>query len=279
MTHSLPAGSFVLSIETSNPSIVALTDSVVSFACGSGVALGKVTGANEIELVVVEIFEARTQGEKTPRRRAGSQIDRHDDQLMPAIARLCERAGVNPGDVKLVGVSVGPGGYTGLRIAITCAKMVCWLNDAICIPVPSALSVVAATAKACSLPATVSVALASKNERTWKYGTEPASAHVTTIVLPYTVTNIQVIDADSFDQMTSDTLIADSHFPEQLRARAIERGVTLVHPLISPVAMLDLLPHLPAVSPESLVPIYGRDPDAVTQWQAKVEHEAKQREV
>ena len=36
---------------------------------------------------------------------------RHDDELMPAIERLVEKAGLTPRDLEAVGVSIGPGGY------------------------------------------------------------------------------------------------------------------------------------------------------------------------
>src|SRR5262245_14406799 len=48
---------------------------------------------------------------------------RHDDDFLPAIDRLFHRASLKPADMKAVGVSIGPGGFTGLRIAVSTAKM------------------------------------------------------------------------------------------------------------------------------------------------------------
>ncbi|MCC6681305.1 MAG: tRNA (adenosine(37)-N6)-threonylcarbamoyltransferase complex dimerization subunit type 1 TsaB [Phycisphaeraceae bacterium] len=43
---------------------------------------------------------------------------RHNLDLMPAVARLCL-----PNQLKQVYLDIGPGSFTGLRIAVTCAKM------------------------------------------------------------------------------------------------------------------------------------------------------------
>lgn len=275
MHHNLSSGSFVLSIETSNPSIGGLANHQPGFPCGCGVALGQITDMGRVDLVDSVIFGPARHRNEVDRQRSGSVSDRHDDLLMPAIASMCARAGVSPSELSLVGVSVGPGGYTGLRIAITIAKMLCWLNKAICVPVPTPLSVVASTGAMHELPESVAVALASKNARTSKFGAEPASAHITTVSRSMTIFDAKVFLADTLDQLATVTLIADSHFPDVMRVRATELGMTLVEPALGPVAMLSLVMDLPPVSPELLVPMYGRDPDAVTQWRAKLDHEAR----
>jgi tRNA threonylcarbamoyladenosine biosynthesis protein TsaB len=42
--------------------------------------------------------------------------------LTPALAEMLESTGWQPGDLDLVGVSIGPGSFTGLRIGVTTAK-------------------------------------------------------------------------------------------------------------------------------------------------------------
>lgn len=47
---------------------------------------------------------------------------RHDDHLFPEIARLLALAGAAPADVRRVAVAIGPGSFTGVRVAIAAAQ-------------------------------------------------------------------------------------------------------------------------------------------------------------
>lgn len=63
--------------------------------------------------------------------------------LAPALAALLEQIGWQPGDVQLVAVTIGPGSFTGLRIAVTTAKMFAYAVGAEVLGV-STLEVIAA---------------------------------------------------------------------------------------------------------------------------------------
>jgi tRNA threonylcarbamoyladenosine biosynthesis protein TsaB len=48
---------------------------------------------------------------------------RHVESLHPAIQQVCAAAGVDLGAVSAIGVDIGPGLFTGLRVGVTAAKM------------------------------------------------------------------------------------------------------------------------------------------------------------
>lgn len=54
---------------------------------------------------------------------------KHSEELFPAIYTLLDRIGRRPGDIEHVYISVGPGSFTGLRIAATLAKSMCLANS------------------------------------------------------------------------------------------------------------------------------------------------------
>ncbi|HUU91146.1 MAG TPA: tRNA (adenosine(37)-N6)-threonylcarbamoyltransferase complex dimerization subunit type 1 TsaB [Phycisphaerae bacterium] len=62
---------------------------------------------------------------------------RHARDLLVAIKGACERAGWRPRGLDTVAVSIGPGSFTGLRIAVTLAKFIAWDSGARVVAVPS----------------------------------------------------------------------------------------------------------------------------------------------
>lgn len=66
---------------------------------------------------------------------------RHADDLVPAIDRLLRRHGLAPRDLGAVAVSIGPGGFTGLRLAVTTAKMFAFTLGVPIAAVPTAVVV------------------------------------------------------------------------------------------------------------------------------------------
>jgi tRNA threonylcarbamoyl adenosine modification protein YeaZ len=68
---------------------------------------------------------------------------RHSAEVFPAIVGLFERFGRKPVDIEQVYISVGPGSFTGLRIAVTIAKTMALANNAGIIAVDT-LDVIAA---------------------------------------------------------------------------------------------------------------------------------------
>lgn len=76
---------------------------------------------------------------------------RHAVELLPAIDRLCRRAGWKPDGVEQVFVSIGPGSFTGLRVAVTVARHLALACGAKIVGVPS-LGVTADNARTISRP-------------------------------------------------------------------------------------------------------------------------------
>ncbi|MHC4521456.1 MAG: tRNA (adenosine(37)-N6)-threonylcarbamoyltransferase complex dimerization subunit type 1 TsaB, partial [Planctomycetota bacterium] len=68
---------------------------------------------------------------------------RHSAEIFPTIGDLLERSGYAAADISQVHISVGPGSFTGLRIAVTVAKSMHLANSVRLITVNS-LDVIAA---------------------------------------------------------------------------------------------------------------------------------------
>ncbi|MDB5353529.1 MAG: universal bacterial protein YeaZ [Planctomycetota bacterium] len=55
---------------------------------------------------------------------------RHGRELLPAIRGLLRDAGIRPGELGAIGVGLGPGSYTGLRVGVTAAKTLAYATGA-----------------------------------------------------------------------------------------------------------------------------------------------------
>jgi tRNA threonylcarbamoyladenosine biosynthesis protein TsaB len=63
--------------------------------------------------------------------------NRHTVELMPRVAQMLEQAGVTRADLKAVAVALGPGSFTGLRVALAAAKGLALASDLVLIGVPT----------------------------------------------------------------------------------------------------------------------------------------------
>lgn len=196
---------------------------------------------------------------------------RHDDRLMPAIDELCRAAGVGPRDLGGVAVSRGPGGFSGLRIGLTTAKM---LARSLAIPVlgmPSALVVAEGTPDAAELAPDrrLLVVLAAKRDHGWLSHLERDGSTGWRIAAdPPPATG----DAGAADWPRLGMLLGDEHLPEAFRDAAARAGVPIRSPRFDPVACLRLAVRGFAAGehedPVTLAPIYPGPPEAVVRWDA-----------
>ena len=214
--------SLTLAIETSNPS------------CEAGVAIGSPEGLLGVEPV-----------------QTGD--GRHDD-LMTAIDRLCKRIGATPRQVSRIAVSIGPGGYTTLRIAEATAKMLAEALGAQCVAVPTARVV----ARRVTVQGLFAVVLASKDGTAFATGYRDPDVETGPGRLISTLEGLNV-----------GTLVADSFLPKALTEEAARLGIAIVPPRFDPAACLELSFNAAAVDPVALTPLYPREPEAVTKWRAR----------
>ena len=54
---------------------------------------------------------------------------KHSQELFPAVQDLLQQGQAEPSDISQICVSVGPGSFTGLRIALSVAKAMCLAAD------------------------------------------------------------------------------------------------------------------------------------------------------
>ncbi|MFN0010302.1 MAG: hypothetical protein ACKVS8_01530 [Phycisphaerales bacterium] len=257
-----------LAIETSNPASAPVAGPSGAASTGQSVAFGlwHVGGAGgagaRAELLGTEPVATAT---------------RHDDDLIPAIDRLARRLGIAPLSIDRIAVSIGPGGFTAVRVAVAAAKMIAEANtargrDARCIGVPSAL--VAGWGHATSHASehgvrdeALAVALACKGDSVhltvlpagWR--TDPAS------VLPGTIAH--AADVGGLAARGVRTLIADAFLTSALRDAATGAGVKVLPPAFDAAACLEVAALLLAMDALDLLPLYPREPEAVTLWRLK----------
>lgn len=219
--------SLILAIETSNPASGADTPS-------AGVALVEADEPGQVRTLGVEWLQT---------------LGRHEDDLMPAIDRLARRVAVSPRSISRVAVSLGPGGYTGLRVASTTGSMIAAALGAECVGVPTAEALI----RRSTGPAPTAVCLAVKGTFAW--------------VQIFPGTGGSLLSADQFVKLSIRTLVADSFLPESVRAWAESTGVMIERPQYDPVAVVEA--SLGRVADVPVLPLYAREPEAVTRWRSR----------
>ncbi len=192
--------------------------------------------------------------------------DTHD-MLMPAIDRLVRSAGLKPSDIRMVAVSVGPGGFTGLRVAVATAKALSLGVGATVVAVPSAMAVARTAARRESVADGVcGVVLAGKQGTAWleriqlSMG-EPAGRES------------GLFSAQDAPLTGLSALIADAHLPAEWGTRAQALHLPLVPAQWDALDCLvlgeSMLTSQGPTDPLKLEPIYPRQAEAVTLWEGR----------
>ena len=194
------------------------------------------------------------------RRFSAGQKDR--DLLLPAIDEVVREVGLVPRELELVGVDIGPGGFTGLRISISTAQAIGEATGAALVGVDGAVVAAASTHESRGFDGRVAVFLAGKNDSAWmacltRNGEEWEEVIPSGIVR--TIPDCQVGIA-----------LADEHLPEGLRSELHGAGIAIVPPAHDATCVLAQARLLHSVGrttlPEELQPKYPREPEAVRKW-------------
>ncbi|CAN5680908.1 hypothetical protein BH11PLA1_BH11PLA1_20450 [soil metagenome] len=261
-------GDIVLAIENSNP----------------GVARGKATAPErnptpraldadptpERAGIAVGTWSAAAQRAELLAHEPIRTLERNEDDLVAAIARCMERAQRRPGDLRAVAVSIGPGGYTALRMSVAAAKMIALSSRARARAVPSAAAAFLAysrTSESRRAPGHTAIVLASKAAAAYVEvyaAPDPAGAAAT--AAPRVVAAGRVMDSSEFAALDFATVLLDQHAPAEFLAVAAARSATLGPVTLDARDVLALAPRAPEVNANDLAPFYAREPEAVTLW-------------
>jgi len=205
---------------------------------------------------------------------------RSGDDLLPALKRLIDRSGGSPRDISMVGVSIGPGSFTGIRIAVTVARTLALTNAAAVVGVPSALVALASAPAAGETMSgatdhgpderTVLAVLAVKGDEFWateaRRGDELWSWRM--------ARPPAIIEAAAQPTAHLAAIVADQFLPRILRARAEASGIPVFPLAPRAAACLELAQRHHAAhgadDPAALLPLYPRRPEAVRLWEARM---------
>jgi tRNA threonylcarbamoyladenosine biosynthesis protein TsaB len=196
-----------------------------------------------------EIFEAATL-----------QGDRDKDSLMPALDNVVAMASSQPQNIKSIFVSVGPGGFTGLRVSVATAKMISFVTQATIVPVETSLGVVCADQESVSTSLVIS---AIKKETCWLSVVKKE---------PHWCCSGQLIEVSSLSDFIESgcVLYGDSFLPKQITNTCHANGVEVRNTKSTAASILKVgLVYLSlnkTVDPENLLPLYPREPEAVRMW-------------
>jgi len=197
---------------------------------------------------------------------------RQEDLLLPTIDRLLERCDLVPERIAATAVSVGPGGFTGLRIAVATVKGIAEVTGCRVVGVPSAL--VAAEAARDDLPdgRHVVVLSAVKGDTCWCTTLKPNGSGWTDVAPPGLVRVLPPEDG-LLDRCSGALVLHDEHVPDGFDEEISGLAAGSAHPVLSARACASvgraMLLGGQEADPLELTPIYPREPEAVRLWASR----------
>jgi len=189
---------------------------------------------------------------------------RDEDDIFPAIDLIANNLKLFANEIELVVVSIGPGGFSGLRTSVAIAKMVALANNAKVVSVESAIVCVEHAAIGYGPFLVLS---SVKDEHFWlskvakqKDRWQCESENVGVETLRSSMGGIQGVFADEF-------------LPKDAKCIFEQEGIPIHRSSLDAIALLRIGVNLYkrglCTDPAQLVPIYPREPEAVRKWKAK----------
>lgn len=190
---------------------------------------------------------------------------RHRVDLLPSVANLCHQHDIKPADIAEIYVSIGPGSFTGLRIAVTTAKVISMITGAKIVAVPT-IDVVAQNVPVAD--ATLAVALNEKHDTVFGGLYQHDGKRWIATTTP---------DVQTLEQLLSQTgtsggkvQLLGEKLPEvPSRDGLLVLDGELAKPQVSQVWQLGqlLASDQQYTDAYALVPLYARQPEAVKLWE------------
>ncbi|MFM7260335.1 MAG: tRNA (adenosine(37)-N6)-threonylcarbamoyltransferase complex dimerization subunit type 1 TsaB [bacterium] len=198
---------------------------------------------------------------------------RFDRELLwDELRALLADAGASVASLSAVAVATGPGGFTGLRVAVGCAKGIAFARGIPVIEIPSAI-VFAASDRVRGGRGPWLIALAVKNDTAWVVeAIETPSGEVA--LLEPEVAGLERCTAMALSvAVRGGALLADEHLGDALSQVAVAQGLPVRRFSVDPSAVareaLARLARGVTIDPFALSPIYAREPEAVTKWRQR----------
>jgi tRNA threonylcarbamoyladenosine biosynthesis protein TsaB len=191
--------------------------------------------------------------------------DELHDHLANTVAAACGAAGMAPRDLGHVAVSVGPGGFTGLRVACATARAIADVTGCRLVAVPTALVAARAAVLSGDLSpadgARAWVCLAAKADGAWRSEVAFGAGMPREVECGLVGPSVTV----PFD------LLGDEHVPP---GWTLAPGARRIVPRWSARACLEVGEALVRAGlgepgEAGLLPIYARPPEAVTLWERR----------
>ncbi|MDP7004646.1 MAG: hypothetical protein QF718_00335 [Phycisphaerales bacterium] len=186
------------------------------------------------------------------------------DEVLPTIDMVSKKLEIVPQNIELVVVSIGPGGFTGLRTSTAISKMIALASGAKIVPVESAISIanqsnvgdgpffVISSVKDDSFW----LSLVTKIDGEWVC----KSKNTSTQSISENIGNIH-------------TVFADEYLPEETKIMIEQHGVPILPSKTDALTLLrigvGLYKEGKTIDPTVLLPMYPRVPEAVRVWKTR----------